>query len=315
MPEVLRELAETQRGVITRRQALAGGLTRSAICARVDGHRWQRLYPGVFAAFTGEPGRAALLWAAVLKAGPGAALSYETAAELHGLTRKPAPLIHVTVPAGRRVEPVPGLIVHRSARIAEARHPCHAPACTRIEETVLDLADTARTFEDALGWACAACGGRLTTPQRIAEAIRPRARLRYRTALQLALSDIAGGVHTILEYRYLRDVERPHGLPGAERQVRVVRSGHREYRDVLYREYLVAVETDGRLAHPAEGQWRDVRRDNAAAADGIVTLRYGWSDVISRPCGVAAEVGAVLVRRGWPGPVRRCGPSCALPRP
>ena len=151
MPEVLRELAETQRGVITRRQALGSGLTRSAICARVDGRRWQRLYPGVFAAFSGEPGRAALLWAAVLKAGPGAALSHETAAELHGLTRKSAQLIHVTVPAGRRVEPAPALIVHRSARIAEARHPCQAPPRTRIEETVLDLADTARTFEEALG--------------------------------------------------------------------------------------------------------------------------------------------------------------------
>src|SRR5450755_3829507 len=107
MPEVLQELAESQRGVITRRQALGAGLTRSAICARVDGRRWQRMYPGVFAAFSGEPSRAALLWAAVLKAGPGAALSHETAAELHGLTRKPAPLIHVTVPARRRVEPAP----------------------------------------------------------------------------------------------------------------------------------------------------------------------------------------------------------------
>jgi hypothetical protein len=312
MPEVLQELAEFQRGVITRRQALGAGLTRSAICARVDGRRWQRIYPGVFAAFSGEPSRAALLWAAVLKAGPGAALSHETAAELHGLTRKPAALIHVTVPARRRVEPVPALMVHRSARIAEARHPCQAPPRTRIEETVLDLADTARTFEEALGWACAACGARLTTPQRIAEAINQRTRLCHRTALQLALGDITGGVHTILEYRYLRDVERPHGLPGAERQVRVVRGGRSEYRDVLYREYLVAVETDGRLAHPAEGQWRDVRRDNAAAADGIITLRYGWSDVISRSCAVAAEVGAVLARRGWPGPVRRCGPGCAV---
>jgi hypothetical protein len=61
MPEVLQELADSQRGVITRRQALRGGLTRSAVCARVDGGRWQRLYPGVFAAFSGEPGRAALL--------------------------------------------------------------------------------------------------------------------------------------------------------------------------------------------------------------------------------------------------------------
>jgi predicted transcriptional regulator of viral defense system len=314
LPEMLREQAESQRGMVTRQQALRAGLTRSAIGTRTGTGRWQRIYPGVLATFSGEPGREALLWAAVLRAGPGAALSHETAAELHGLSRKPAQLIHLTVPAGRRVEPVPGLAIHRSARIAQARHPCQAPPRTRIEETVLDLADTARTFDDALSWACAACGGRLTTPQRITAAMNRRAKLRYRNALRLALDDITAGAHTILEHRYLHDVERPHGLPRAERQVRVVRGGRSQYRDALYRKYLVAVETDGRVAHPAEGRWRDVHRDNAAAADGIITLRYSWSDVTTRPCTVAAEVGAVLAQRGWPGPVRSCGPGCALPR-
>ena len=313
LPEILREQAESQRGMVTRRQALRAGLTRSAIGTRIGTGRWQRIYPGVLATFSGEPGREALLWAAVLRAGPGAALSHETAAELHGLARKPAQLIHLTVPADRRVEPVPGLAIHRSARIAQARHPCQAPPRTRIEETVLDLADTARTFDDALSWACAACGGRLTTPQRIAAAMNRRAKLRYRDALRLALDDITAGAHTILEHRYLHDVERPHGLPCAERQVRVVRGRPSQYRDALYRKYLVAVETDGRVAHPAEGRWRDVHRDNAAAADGITTLRYSWSDVTTRPCAVAAEVGAVLAQRGWPGPLRSCGPGCTLP--
>jgi predicted transcriptional regulator of viral defense system len=312
LPEILREQAESQRGMVTRRQALRAGLTRSAIGTRIGTGRWQRIYPGVLATFSGEPSREALLWAAVLRAGPGAALSHETAAELHGLARKPAQLIHLTVAADRRVEPVPGLAIHRSARIAQARHPCQTPPRTRIEETVLDLADTARTFDDALGWACAACGGRLTTPQRIAAAMSRRAKLRYRDALRLALDDITAGAHTILEHRYLHDVERPHGLPRAERQVRVVRGGRSQYRDALYRKYLVTVETDGRVAHPAEGRWRDVHRDNAAAADGIITLRYSWSDVTTRPCTVAAEVGAVLAQRGWPGPLRSCAPDCAL---
>ena len=313
LPEILREQAESQRGMITRRQALNAGLTRSAIGARIGTGRWQRIYPGVLATFSGEAGREALLWAAVLRAGPGAALSHETAAELHGLARKPAQLIHLTVPADRRVEPVPGLAIHRSARIAQARHPCQEPPRTRIEETVLDLADTARTFDDALSWACAACGGRLTTPQRIAAAMNRRAKLRYRNALRLALDDITAGAHTILEHRYLHDVERPHGLPRAERQVRVVRGGRSQYRDALYRKYLVVVETDGRVAHPAEGRWRDVHRDNAAAAVGITTLRYSWSDVTTRPCAVAAEVGAALAQRGWPGPLRPSGPGSPQP--
>ena len=80
LPEILREQAESQRGVVTRRQALRAGLTRSAIGTRIGTGRWQRIYPGVLATFSGEPGREALLWAAVLRAGPGAALSHETAA-------------------------------------------------------------------------------------------------------------------------------------------------------------------------------------------------------------------------------------------
>ena len=336
LPADLQELADFQRGMITCRQVLQTGLSRDAIQAKLDGGRWQRIHRGVFAVFSGEPGRAALLWAAVLRAGPEAVLSHYTAAERHGLARRPWPspsswpsssspsqwpspspsqLIHVTVPLRRRPMPIPGVVIHRSGRIPQARHPAQSPPRTRVEETVLDLADVARTFDDALGWLSAACGGRLTTPRLVHDAMAGRTRLRFREGLLLALADTADGVHAVLEYRYLRDVERCHGLPRAERQFRVVRGSRTEYWDVLYRKYLVAVETDGRLAHPAEARWADVRRDNAAAADGVITLRYNWSDVTRRPCRVAAEVGAVLSRRGWPGPLRPCGPGCALLRP
>ena len=73
------------------------------------------------------------------------------------------------------------------------------------------------------------------------------------------------------------------------------------------------MELDGQTAHPDGRRWNDIRRDNANAAQGQVTLRYGWTDVTGGPCQVAAEVGATLARRGWPGALRRCGPSCTLP--
>ena len=53
--------------------------------AKLDSGRWRRLHSGVYAAFTGPPDRAPVLWAAVLGAGPRAVLSHQTAAELHGL--------------------------------------------------------------------------------------------------------------------------------------------------------------------------------------------------------------------------------------
>jgi hypothetical protein len=307
----LRELIELQRGVLSRRQALAAGLSEDLIKARLRGGRWRQIQRGVYATFTGECSREAMMWAAVLRAGPGASLSHHSAAELDRLVREPVPLIHVTVPASRRVAPAPGLIIHLSERAVQARHPSRLPPRTRIEETVLDLAENARAPEDAFDWVSRACGGRYTTPERIWAAMQDRKKLRWRPELAEALGEVAGGVHSVLERRYLRGVERPHGLPAAIRQTRVVRR-RRAYRDVLYEEYLVAVEVDGAVAHTLEDKWLDTHRDNAAAVDGLITLRYSWADVVTRPCEVAAEVGAVLLRRGWPGRLRPCGPACGI---
>ena len=93
----------------------------------------------------------------------------------------------------------------------------------------------------------------------------------------------------------------------------MTRAGQRVYQDVTYQAHGVVVELDGRAAHPAELRWRDIRRDNAGATEGQVTLRYGWPDVTQRPGLVATEVGAVLSGRGWDGRLRRCGPACLLP--
>jgi hypothetical protein len=185
------------------------------------------------------------------------------------------------------------------------------PPQTRIEETVLDLAQLAPTAEEAVGWAIKACQRRLTKPGLLREAMTQRPRLRWRGDLAEALTEVGEGVHSSLERRYLRNVERAHGLPTGNKQILVVRGHSRAYEDVRYRDYSTCVELDGAVAHPADSRWRDTRRDNANAADGIITLRYSWTDVAYRPCEVAAEVARALQRRGWTGSLRRCGPGCS----
>jgi hypothetical protein len=314
MPEPLRELAQFQRGVISRKQAVDCGLAADVVKSRVRHGRWQRLHPGIYAVFTGPPPRESVLWAAVLRAGRAAMLSLQTAAELFGLTDEPSTLIHLTVPGERRVIQIPGCVIHGAAGSARARHPTLAPPRTRIEETVLDLTQSAATFEAAYGWATRAVGRRLTTPARPSEAMSWRHRVRWRGPLTEALSSGWDGIHSGLEHRYTRDVERPHGLPRSIRQVRVMRGTRVEYRDALYQSYDVAVELDGRVAHPGDLRWRDIRRDNAALADGVITLRYGWTDVTGHPCAVARQVAEVLRRRGWTGPIRPCRAGCSASR-
>ena len=226
-------------------------------------------------------------------------------------TVRPDP-VQVTVPADRRISAVAGIVVHLSARAGAARHPTRLPPQTRIEETVLDLTQRAGTLDDALGWLARACGRRLTTAERLRRAIGRRAKLRWRTELLAALADNADGCHSLLELRYLRDVERGHGLPAGVRQAVRPRRGGRWYDDVSYRGYRTRVELDGRVAHPADRRWHDARRDNAAAADGETILRYGWTDVTRTACATAQQVAQVLRRHGWRGQPGRCGPDCVI---
>jgi hypothetical protein len=310
LPSTLRYLAQRQCGVVSRSQAVRAGLSPGMIKFRVRSGQWQQLHPGVYATFTGVPRRGAWLWAAVLSAGPGAALSHRTAAELHGLTDSPTNPIHVTVSRQRHVVAVSGVSLHRSARAVEAMPGQSYPPRTTVEETVLDLTQIAKSFDDVCGWVTRAIARELTDESRLHAAMTVRPRLRWRADLHELIVAAAGGDHSVLEYRYHRDVERAHGLPEPSRQVPFAApGGRRGRRDRVYEEYGVIVELDGRLAHPAENQWKDKARDNAAAAKGQLSLRYGWAQVKWEACATAAEVARVLNLHGWGGQPRPCSPG------
>jgi very-short-patch-repair endonuclease len=309
-----RELLTEQCGVLSRRQALRNGFTEDMIAWRLRIESWQQLHAGVYAAFTGEPPRQAVLWAAVLRSGPGSLLSHYSAAELHGLSDMVSPAIHITVPLGRHVRGTTGLVIYRSSHIEAARHPSLLPPRTRIEETVIDLTQVAANFDDAFHWLCRACGSRMTTSERLLAVLASRKKVRFRKELIAGLAVIKEGVHSNLEYRYVRSVERPHQLPAARRQAPVGIAAGRRYLDNLYPEFGVAVELDGHAAHLVQDRWRDVHRDNALTGAGIITLRYNWADVTRRACTVAVEISTVLRSRGWTGRPHPCGPVCPARR-
>jgi predicted transcriptional regulator of viral defense system len=103
LPDSLYRTGIFQRGVFTAVQLRGAGLSKDYLRSQLTLGHWQRPYRGVYATFSGELPRTAELWAAVLAAGPGAMLSYESAAEVAGLADKPASAIHVTVPRARDV--------------------------------------------------------------------------------------------------------------------------------------------------------------------------------------------------------------------
>lgn len=309
-PEPLAVAIVWQQGIVTRQQALAGGFTDHAITARLASHRWQQVFRGVYATFSGEVSRKAWLWAAVLRSGSEALLSHQTAAEEAGIIDGSSRPIHVSIPRDAGTLRIPGIVLHHSSRLAQAQERGALPPRTSVAETVLDLADRADSAEEAVAWPIKACQRGLLEPGAIAEAMEPRQRMRWRAELGGVLGDITEGVQSPLELRYSRRVERPHRLPAGERQVKVMRDGRRQYLDVRYSKFGVCVELDGAAFHPEETRARDRRRDNASALEGFWPLRYGWPEVSYHPCEVAGEVAALLARGGWAGTPNLCGPDC-----
>ncbi len=313
IPASLSALARKQGGVISRDQARRAGMPVAAIDGSLRRGRWQAVYPAVYATFSGPVPRHARLHAAVLAAGAGAVLSHLTAAEMYGLVDAAGAKVHVTIPHQRRIARIPGIVIHRSGRLDAARHPTRTPPVTRLVDTVFDLSDRSTTLDAACGWLATACSRGLTTPDRLRARLASRGRTRWRQELSRVLGDLDRGCRSVLEWRYLRDVERAHRLPTADRQVRQDRPGGHLYDDVRYSGFGLVVELDGRIAHPDGKIERDRARDNHAGRRGDSVLHYRWAAVISEPCRVAAEVGMALAIRGWTGRMIRCHrPECII---
>jgi very-short-patch-repair endonuclease len=314
-------LVHVQSGIIDRGQALRIGFSRRQIARRLHSGTWQRVFPGVYATFSGPLPRDARLWAAVRCAGDGAMVSHGTAAEIHGLLDKPVSgSIHVTVPARRRpapAQPIPGLSIHRSDQSkGQVLGPFKLPRTT-VAETVLDLAAASPAFDHAYGWIARGVSRKLVTTGELRAALACRSRVRWRSWLNAALEDAHDGVHSALERRYLTDVERAHQLPRSQHQARRQLGGRVHYRDNWYPGYGVVVEIDGPHYHQNERMQRDKDRDNAnLALDDVKTFRFGPVQVTQDACGTAAMVAVTLRRNGWPGSPRPCRrPGCALRRP
>jgi hypothetical protein len=135
---VLAVLATRQSGVVGRRQLMAEGLTRHQIEGRLRSGHLFPLHRGVYAVGHRALSVRSRRWAALLAAGPGAALSHRTAADELGLRADARVTVDVT--AARRIRPHARVIVHR-ANLGAADRVCVAGLwVTSWPRTTLDLA-------------------------------------------------------------------------------------------------------------------------------------------------------------------------------
>jgi very-short-patch-repair endonuclease len=307
LTRLLRDDLARQEGVVARRQLEASGAQRH------DLQRWVRrrlltpVHRGVLVDHTGPLTERQRQWAAVLACGPHAALC---------LLDAPGPVVHVAVDSSRRVSPPPGVRLHRVRGLDQRVRWSASPPRVLPEHDVLLAIDHAVDEDEVVRLLTGAVGSRSTTVTRIRGAIQTLPRLRRRRLVLEVLDDVERGTHSVLERRYLRDVERAHGLPAARWQRRRRLAGRTEYADASYVPQRVAVEIDGRAAHEGwDAENRDGRRDLDQASAGWATVRVRSRQVMRDACETAARLATLLRTRGWTGRPRPCGPGCRVPTP
>lgn len=310
LPTDLADLLDRQSGVVSRAQVLDLGLTTNDLRRLVRRRDLTRVHPGVFVDHTGVPSWTQHAWAAVLHAWP-AVLCDASALRTYGLdVPDQGGEVEVLVAADRHPRAPDGVRIHRSRDMSDALW--HAsPPRLRLEAAVVRVVARAPDEHVAVRVLTDAVGSRRTTPARLQAVMDRTPRLARRALLTGVLADAAEGTHSVLERGWLHRVERPHGLPRSTRQARGTVGGRAVYRDVVISAYGVVVELDGRAHHgTTAARHRDLDRDLAAAADGWVTVRLAWGQVMGDPCGTVQRLGALLRLRGWPGEVGRC-PDCS----
>jgi hypothetical protein len=310
-------LLDVQAGVVSRAQMADAGATDNDLRRMVRRRELSRVHPRVYVDHTGPLTWIQRAWAATLSCAP-AALADESAVRaaegpgrrLHDDGRP----IKVAVDHRRRVRAPAGVLPCRIVGLDDQVLWNTSPPRLRSEHAAIRLAAAAERDIDAVAFLADAVGARMTTGPRLTEALTATTRIARRAFLEAVVADVTAGTCSTLERGYLDLVERPHGLPSAQRQLRESIKGPL-YRDAVYEAHHVVVELDGRMYHAKVRRHDgDLERDLDAAVDRRTTVRLGWGQVFDRPCLTAYRVALILRDRGWSGRPHRC-PSCPAELP
>ena len=267
----LAKLLARQAGLARRSQLRELGVGRQAVANQVAAGRWRLVAPEVVSVDNGRLDDEQLLWRAVLHAPIGWA-SGRSALAFRGLVGYPPRDVHLLTPRRSRPLPLPGVVVHVSARLPEpAPQLGSGPPVTTVARATVDAVAWERWPRAAAGLALAVVQQRLARPEEIGVELAVAGRVRHRAVLREALGLSAEGADSVAELDVLRLVRRA-GLPEPARQVANLGRRHDLALQLPDGRTLV-IEVDGPYHDVPEKRRADAEHDAALAAEGVVVLR------------------------------------------
>jgi predicted transcriptional regulator of viral defense system len=284
----VRGVAETQEGVVTRRQLREAGLSDSKIGRWVgEGHLCRR-HRDVYTLGHGAISQRGELLVALFYAGDGSALSHTTAGWWWRLIDTEPRRIHVSAPHNRRS--TPAICVHSPRAFEVVTH--RGLPVTTVARTLVDIAANLRFRELRRVVAEADFRGLASLREIAAECRRGRpGSAALRRALRTYEPELAH-TRSELEERWVALCER-YGIPMPEMNAEFCGLTV----DALWRDQGVVVELDGFAAHASPARMEaDRRRDLTLREAGFVVHRYTWRQITKSPGAVSADVLRALDR-------------------
>lgn len=288
------EVAARQGGAIRRDQIREIGLSKGQIDSRVRSGRWTPI--GHFGYRIIDMPEASDRVRAAIATLPGAVVSHDSAAEIHGMSRlrrgEATVLVH-----SRTTHDFPGVTVHRCHDLLD-EHIVEIDGLpvTTVPRTIVDLSRflTARHLTAVIASAITDQQTSMEAVHTVVNEVARRGKPGIRK-LRWILDERAVGPRNGTELERIgAEVLRNGGLPEPRFEYPIPWSPDRRF-DAAYPKSHLAIEWDSRRWHELiEAFARDRERDRQALLHGWRLVRFTWIDVTRTPDEVVSTIKQLL---------------------
>ena len=275
-PDALNTLIMRQEGVVSRKQALAAGLSLNALRYRLrpDGP-WSVWLPGVYQTDTGTPTQAQREIAALLYGGPHSVLTGAVALRHYRLPAPEYEVVDILIPAQSKRRSLSYIRVHRTTRMPEVVYGPRHRVCAPPARAAADAVRGVTSIRQARALLAGVIQNR-GCPMWQLERELSAGPVQYSALLRSVLAETADGVRSAPEAE-LRDLIKKAGLPMPLFNPRLCLPDGTFIAcpDAWWPEAGVAVEIDSKRWHLSPDDWEHTMdRHDQLSQYAIATLHF-----------------------------------------